>query len=418
MALNGMIPCRIRMMPYAYHGGLCFEAMLLVLGLTPFQGCWMGQRASERYVVSDSIVIPTGFPVVPMRSGVFTDKAGREYLYFGDPVTRKKLKFFTEEAILIQTVDLVPAMDSAGDVIGGISVLSWDSIVMNSHKGERLVFFDTTGRVFRVDHLEQLRHNARGDQFDLGNSGGFGPSVGGQFIFVTDWTANDADNQHGLVPPFSDRLAFSRYYNGHRAVAPHLARVDLKESAPQLVWGVDSFYFHMREDAWRNDELPRFGFAFGKLLIHSIYSPTIQVVEPTTFTTVGSWMVRSDHTETCIPPPVLDEPEVMDKGAGNRRLSTMGHIYNVVADRVTGHYLVVVLHTLAAGSTNQQAGPVVRPASVIEFDGDFRLLHEAVYDDDSYSFGVMFPTSKGVLVLRRGKGRGTATFDRIVLHEE
>ncbi|HRP82135.1 MAG: hypothetical protein M9900_02640 [Flavobacteriales bacterium] len=351
-----------------------------------------------------------------MRSGIFMAVDGTEYLYFGDPVTKKKLTFFSMDGALVRSVDLTRAKAAIGDAIGGISVVAWDTIVMNSRKGEELAFIDSTGEVFKLINLEPWLHNDRGDRFDLGNSGDMGPWVDGNFIFVTDWTSNDTDELHHSTPLFGDRLTFSRYYNGHRAVAPHLARITLQGVTPQVTWGMDSFYYHMREDHWRIAELPRFGYAFGKLLVYSIYSPDIQVVDPVLFTTTASWQVRSHLTPTFISPPTLDENEVRDKEALNRRLRTGGCIYKVVGDKVTGHYLVAVRHADPGQALRKEAAYVPRPMSIMEFDGNFQLVREVVYDDGSYMFGAMFPTSKGILVLRTKQGPGGFVFDRFDLN--
>ena len=378
-------------------------------------GCGSAERGHARFVVSDSIAVATGFPIVPMRSGVFVAEDGKEYLYCGDPVTRKKLIFFSMDGALVRSIDLTRAKAAIGDAAGGISVVAWDTIVMNSRKGEKLAFFDSTGEVFKVVNLEPCLHNDQGDRFDLGNSGDMGPWVDGNFIFVTDWTSNDTDELHHSTPSFGDRLTFSRYYNDHRAVAPHLARITLQGSTPQVTWGMDSFYYHIREDHWRIAELPRFGYAFGKLLIYSIYSPAIEVVDPGSFTTTASWEVRSDHTPTFIPPPTLDDKEAVDNESVNLRLRSGGYIYKVVPDKVTGHYLVVIMHAVPESASRKKDGTVVHPLSVMEFDGNFQPVREQVYDDGKYAFGVMFPTSTGILVLRSKQGPDGYVFDRFDL---
>ena len=117
-------------------------------------GCGSAERGHARFVVSDSIAVATGFPIVPMRSGVFVAEDGKEYLYCGDPVTRKKLIFFSMDGALVRSIDLTRAKAAIGDAAGGISVVAWDTIVMNSRKGEKLAFFDSTGEVFKVVNLE------------------------------------------------------------------------------------------------------------------------------------------------------------------------------------------------------------------------------------------------------------------------
>ncbi len=179
---------------------------------------------------------------------------------------------------------------------------------------------------------------------------------------------------------------------------------------------MDSFYYHMRRDHWRIAELPRFGYAFGRLLAHSIYSPDIPVVDPVTFATTASWRVRSDFTPTFIPPPTLDEKEAVDKEAVNRRARAGGYIYKVLPDKVTGHYLVVILHKVPESGPEKENGNVPHPMSVMEFDEKFQLVREEVYDDGTYTFGVMFPTSTGILVLRSKQGPGGHVFDRFNLN--
>ncbi len=217
------------------HGFQWPSFLFLLISFCFVHGCGSAKQGHAGFVVSNSVAAATGFPIVPMRSGVFVAGDGREYLYCGDPVTRKELSFFSMDGALVRSVDLTRARAATGDAVGGISVVAWDTIVMNDRKGKQLVFFDSTGEVFKLINLEPWLHNDRGDRFDLGNSGDMGPCVDGHFIFVTDWTSNDTDELHHNTPSFGDRLAFSRYYNDHRAVAPHLARVAIQGPTPKLM---------------------------------------------------------------------------------------------------------------------------------------------------------------------------------------
>lgn len=119
--------------------------------------------------LNDSLSFPTGFSFEDRPSGRFYNKEANEtYFYFGNVATNKALKIFSQDAQLVQTVNLKELLSKSA--IEDIDVWSIDTILALSKYNGRLFFLNRYGIVWKeINLLEQLP-NDEPFNYEIGSS--------------------------------------------------------------------------------------------------------------------------------------------------------------------------------------------------------------------------------------------------------
>ena len=87
---------------------------------------------------------------------LFNDKKSqKEYLYFGDCTTAKKIRFFTFEGDTIKTISL-KSVTNDGEEIDDISVISLDTILALTLYTNKIYCIDGKGHCIKKIYIDSL----------------------------------------------------------------------------------------------------------------------------------------------------------------------------------------------------------------------------------------------------------------------
>ncbi len=352
------------------------------------------------------------------RSGVFFNKRdNREYAYFADAISKKKLLCFTPDGTLVDSVSLNAAADSLKE-IDGISVIDMDSIVLTSADGFDLALIDHRGRVFKTMDLRSALRASDGAQFEVWAS----PSS----TFVIDGCAYLhvsllASSLAAPDPPSEN--PFDEVYNFYkrRARAPFLVKVDLRHKDVAPSWGVDSLFFRINPHNPLTPCAGDYECLNNLIFVHSIYSPSVVVVEPTQMREVATFKIRSREKKTHVWPIQMKNGVVPNfQDSGDVRYRRGAYVISITYDQPTHHYLLALTHALDDSALGPEKGGV-RSYSFLEYDDRFQFIREWEIADGKYQPYFVLALKKGSYMRRelgqRADMRGIHRFVRLDLHE-
>jgi len=371
------------------------------------------QRSSD----AESVAFSTGFPLKVRHSGVFTSKAdGREYVYFADAVTHKKLLLFTPDGKLTDSIPLNSGIDSLGEV-GGLTIVDLDTIVLCSMYTNRLAFLDHKGVCRRVIDLNPLLTGLSGDKYEIWSST-TSPFASGHSFFFNAALIADTKRDSAQIKDKASGSGTRRYYE-RVALSPYLIRMEPKTKST-LTWVEDSFYYKLSPHISAMPEIGHYECLNNLVFIRSNYSPSIRVLDPVRLTSVASFDISSKYTPVFIKPRKLEGEELAHlQDSLNQRLATQGYVQAIQYDVPSGHYLVIVVHQISSSAPPIERG-AARPFSILVYDNAFKFITEQSYDGRRYQMFFMLSLHKGTFIKRwedqRTAMSGVHEFDRLHLN--
>lgn len=370
-----------------------------------------GGPANPTPPASRTVVFNTGFPLTARLSGVYRSKDdGREYVYFANAVTHKKLLFFTPDGQVVDTISLQAAVDSLSEV-AGLAVLSLDSIVLASTYTNKLVLVNGDGNCTRSWDLTNELVKPNGLRYECWASPATAFMMDGSAYFEVSLVASSVDDITG-----SETSTVETYYH-LSSCGPKMIRLRLLEPEPTLSWALDSFYFKIPPAEFAKPEIASYACTGNELFVLSKYSPTIQVLDPRTMQQRTKFTVRSSHTRTHIDGIQLREGQELNmQDSVDQRLWYGGYISAIQQDLPSGGYWITVVHEVAPSNRGDERG-VARKFSLLKYDKDLHLVQEQVIDAKRYLMFSMLPLSSGTFMQRwedqRTQMSGIHTFDKL-----
>ncbi|MBL0046297.1 MAG: hypothetical protein IPP33_18455 [Flavobacteriales bacterium] len=211
--------------------------------------------------------------------------------------------------------------------------------------------------------------------------------------------------------------AVSAYYH-LAAIGPKSIRVGLLARPSSDHMGFDSFYFKISPSTHAKPEMGEYECINDLFFVHSKYSSKIIALDPHSLKTVRSFLITTaENTSTHltgIELPATENPNIQD--SVNIRLATGGYISAIQYDKPTGHYIVSLVHSVGPSQPLDERG-VARRFSLLEYDGDFKMVREQVFPAKKYKMFFMLPLQTGTFIQRwedkQTAMSGTHTFERL-----
>lgn len=394
---------------------------LLVFGLLMHLAACTPTHSTGTDRWGDSLSFDTGFPVMQARFGVFrsSERTGnREYVYFADVVTQKKLLLYSPEGALLHTVPLNAVLDSLGQ-IAGISILGPDTIILSSAYTNRIGILDREGRCRQVLDLSKQLIRPNGLGYEIWPSGTTPFLIGKTACFEVELVGSSVDGYQEVDAPQSD--AYFKYEwlarNG-----PRFVTLDISEPEPRIRWGPARPILDTVADIATTPEINPYACVNGVWFHFSIYSPIIKVLDPVSMKPVHQFEVSSTYGSIYRPPIIIEKNKELGlQDSLNERLQSGGYIKAIQYAQPAGHYLVTVLHRIARSTTDHTLSKD-RAYSILEYDSGFKFIRERTFTDSIHVPPAMFNLSSGTYVLRRESKRemmrGLHVFDKLLLHAD
>lgn len=390
-------------------------ATVLLMILTP--ACERSQ-SSDTNLWSDSLSFDPGFPVTGSLTGVYRSSDttnSKEYVYFAEAVTWKKLLFYSTQGTLLETVPLEVGLDSIGQ-IGGLSVIDFDTIVLSSVYSNKLCTLDRKGRCRNVIDLSDQLVRSNGLAYELWHSSTTPFIVGRIACFEAALVGESVEHYNGPKAPAGDET-YKYFWLSQNS--PRLIAFDLipGQQKPQIRWGPVTTTTDTVTAISATLEVGNYASLNGLCFQFSMYSPVVRILDPAGMKPVKQFEVNSAICPTFCSPVVISKDKEIDlQDSINDRLRSGGTIQSIRYDQRTKRYLVILLQQNKV--PNNESKDVQKFAySVLEYDSAYQFVRERSFTDGAHALPLMLNLSSGTYVLRQEnkqeKVRGHHVFDKL-----
>lgn len=342
-------------------------------------------------IIKDSITFNTGFETSYRYSGAFTEPGTpTEYLYFADPVTAKCLKIFTLKGELTDSVPLGKALQFIQD-INGLSVRSKDTIILNSAYSNLLAIVNRKGDLIKKMEMDTLFKDNSGDHYELYSSFLAQKLFSNSIIFHSEWRYNVHDKKDANA--LKDLLHFNR--KNYRA--PYFCKVSYS-GKPTITAGFNDFYPGFCNSNDMLSDIPRYTCVNNKLLVHTVYSNRLFVVDPTTLKLEKVVEIHSMLTTIGTKPcEITDEVIGRTQELSDSIMSTTGQCFGCFYNEQDSCYYLFIYHAVPS-SLEKEIGYKKLPYSILKMEADFSNFTEYKMDAATYFGGFSIMTQQGLLI--------------------
>ncbi len=344
----------------------------------------------ENATVNKTIIFNTGFNITNRFSGAYYDKnANKKLIFFADPVSRKKLKVFNDSGQLIKDVSLKNAVNFLHN-IGGISVVSSDTIILNSAYTNKLAFINSKGELWKKMDLGRYLDNKRGDVYELYSS----PSdflLKDELFFFCEWR----DNVLRKKSEDYNFNVFSEFHHNNFS-GPYFFKVsDIYSNELTAEFGLDSFYSNLSTKSVIYLEPPHYTIVNGDLFIISVYSDKLYLVDKENLKLKKEIEISSEYTSIGTTPFPIDNNTYTNIEALNKQKALeSGYIARLHFDAVKKIYYALVF-TSDKGANPKDVKSW--PFSIMTLDENFKKVDEIMMTDVDVMGAFSIMTDKGLM---------------------
>lgn len=347
------------------------------------------------------VTFQIGFQSSAKYTGVYYDKTlKKEIIYFAEPVTRKCLKTFDLFGNIIDSILLVNALDYLGE-IEGISVISKDTIIVNSLYTNKYAIINSQGKCWHTVDLNNAMQNINNNIYELYTSV-MPSSIKFQdfLIFNCSWRYNSIDRLNNNEP--ANDLDYLKYFYKNTLHSPYFIKVnDYISQTPNVEFGLFSFYNQISEFPKVFVEPPFFKILNDKIFVFSTYSDFLFVVNPYDLEILEKIKITSRYTDIGIKAPSISMETIpyLEKII-NDEARTKGYINRIYYNTIDKEYIVEVVHELKKDDVSK-ANIVFRPFSIIVFNESFTKYNEFNFPKDKYNGGFSALTQEGLMIAKK-----------------
>lgn len=373
------------------------KTRLFFILIIAFTNCSSPHKKLEK--VKD-IEFNVGVTFVPRNSGIcydYTDK--KELIYFANPISQKCIKFFTIDGQFNDSVSLKSASKELEN-IDGISVISKDTIVLNSQYPNRYVVINRKGEIWLSVDMNDLMDKTEPNYYESLISAVSNSSADKNTLMLScSWYYNKKDRMMNKEP--KELFARCQYVYNSLNESPYFFKVSgYLTSKPTVSLELKRFYKNIAEYSGCSTESPKYSLIGDYTYVFSAFLNTILKVNTSTMKIEKRIEVNSDYTTIGTPMPKITEESLnhlQDTSLFNGR--TKGLIARMYFSKEQEKYYVIVYHEVknAKGLSDED---LRRHFSVIIYDKAFTKLHEEAFMDGVYMGWGALVTSQGLIILK------------------
>ncbi len=349
---------------------------------------------SQNYKLVEDYIFNVGF--VPRNINTYLDKpSGEEMLYFSDPESKKTIKFFNLKGELQKEISLKPALDRLGS-IDVITVISFDTIVINSNYTNKLVVINSNGQCWLFHDLNKLIKNKTENNYEY-----YGINISGQDrdkknLYLECYFSYDgSDIEKNLVPKAEYEIFKYQYKKSMEA--PYILKVEnyLTENPTfshhlygfKKEFSNDTAYFFDRVNVKMNNS---------NFIFSTVFCPYLIEVNKE-LSKVNKLITISSFRDTIGIPPMFFSfktyKNMYDKNLKNIQESSFINDF-YVKEKQNGYYVLVYLpNNVKNEHINEK-----RDFLIIEYDNKYKKINEYIFDNGMFNGGYAFMTKKGLII--------------------
>ncbi|MDD3860526.1 MAG: hypothetical protein PHW83_10035 [Bacteroidales bacterium] len=331
------------------------------------------------------------FAFYPNDSGTFiNNKDGEEYYYFCNQSTENELKIFSSSGELTRVISLKNVINTIGNPFT-ISVLSEDTIIFNTFYTNEIAAINKEGDVWFYLKIDKLLPDSLSYKFEFwSNAHKWG--VANNLYVLKSWPRYELLVDEKLDFAGRTLMYYKGFYN-----SPHFLFIsDMFSSNPVLRLGINDLYMDICSDDCLFSELPYYRLYNDKLIFFSEYSDKLFIINIDNMKIENKIQIKSNFTKVGGDAMKMDFKNLESQMyKQNQERTKKGRILNVLFDKNSGKYLVIVCHTKYNAKFLKHSY-IPKYFSVIVLDSNFNQLEEIKFDTDQYSYISGIMTESGI----------------------
>lgn len=319
----------------------------------------------------------------------------KELIYVYDKIIDKKIFLYSVEGQLIRTIPLNRALDTI-DNIGRITLISLDTIVINSYHTNEILLMNRDGYIWKKIDLTYKLTDRKGNTFE------YMPCMypitqhTNRLIYSCLWLSNVMDDKSNTIP--DDDADYLIYFYGHVLKSPYFITFsDIVNQRPQINFHTNSFYQKISDSSHVLAEPPMFTVINNSIFINSYYSDKLFKIDASNFKVCQTIQIVSDYTKIGTNPIKINK-DVIGKiqDSITYKEKTSGRIERLLYSPDKKQYYCIVKHETTPESYDLRHIPF----SVITLDTNFMKTNEYLFDDYQYAYSSSLITNEGLMLLK------------------
>ena len=342
---------------------------------------------TNKTTVLNTTVFDVGYKSTTRFTGNFYDeKSKKEIIYFAEPVTNKKIKFFEVDGTFVKEISLVNIANEM-ETIDNVFISNLDSIHLFSLKKNQIQTIDSNNQKIRTIDLSKITY-LNGDIYEFRIYGSARNIIWHNKIFLaTQWF----DNINKKVDPEKNELVdfYDNWFNSDNLIS---IEID-KEGKLQKNVVINSFYKNISKSADVFMEGNYYTFIKNKLLYTSLYSDKLYVFDPNNGKLITTKPIFSDFTKITNGGIPLNKTTLPDLQNLINLKMKKSYISSIFYNTNSNNYEIILQHEI-----NQSESFSDRKFSILIYNNNFKKLEEIYFKDQKYnSFSALFIDNKIML---------------------
>ncbi len=329
----------------------------------------------KNLIIKDNITFATGFSSMVKFRGVIKEN-NQELIYFADPVSAKKIKFFTLNGVLTDSISL-KELSLLGVETDQLIVKSKDSILAIGFN--EMYLLNRKGNILKTIYLKRI--NSDGDKYTF-----MYPKINSfynnlnEILFFCDWKKNLHKD-------------YNHYYEG-AFYKPKVLKItkplDTLKSTYQ--YG-DVFYKNISNNPKTFFEIPTISIYKDRFYMMSSYSNMLFVYDLVTMKKIREIEIASNYTPIGVSPFIISDNKPYYTSNEYHKLHLKYGFNRYIFLNNKNIYLLNYLKY-----NNGDIDIMKRPFSILKLNHNLETVGELPFQDLVYRGGSFLVTEKGILL--------------------
>lgn len=329
------------------------------------------------------------------------DGESGKYMYLGDIVTDKCIKYFDLHGNLLDSTSLQKAMQKLGS-IESLALASKDTILLQSSYTNQIAIIDSEGKCWhKIDLYDKLYDkNGRYYEFHMPQLYNKNETT----FFWLDWRMEKSKNVE--IPDGLTEVEY--YYKNYYKDIPRFLKINnVFRDNYSLEFGGDEIYRNIIDSFYNQaiDDYSFYNVVNDDLVKASLYSDNLFILDTSTLKITKTIMIESEYTSIGAEFIKIEEPsnkfqQLTDKYGYIRKI-----LYN---EHFNKYVLVISIENERTSKNNIETE--INPFSVMVLDEDFNKLNEYLFDQYDYIAYTTELINEGLLIRKYNQNKDETVY--------
>lgn len=325
----------------------------------------------------------------------FEHQLSQELIYMYDHDAQKEIKFYTLNGSLVKSVSLRKSKKIV-DNIASISVISIDTIIINSDYTNQILVINRKGEIWKKIDLTNKLIDKKQNQYEFVSSPFPANQNGSSLLLNCCWRLNLKDVAQEL-PPRDNLEELSYFYKNYYESPFFITLSNIFSDSPKIDYHAPGLCKKILNNIEILAEPPSFTCIENNIFIYSLHSDKLFIINRSDFSFSKSIQIKSEFTSIGAS-TIKINAENIDKVRDSTvyKIENTGRIIRVLFNVRKKEYYCFVKHK----KTNKELNDKRNSFSIIVYKPDFQKKKEYVLDNRLYDYNSSIVTGYGLMILK------------------